>query len=178
MHRQRCGEGGDGRFWPVACRHEQRAALNHASKPLGWTLMHDVPSAGPFSKAQREHASWRFREGLAGSRKHPARIALAAARAAISSSAAPHSPRGSKAVEARTARRRPAVKRSLRWEQNRTRRAPLRLLASAQTSRSRNLARRSADRIWFWLQFTAKVCSASVLPFQDHPSVQSPETWR
>jgi hypothetical protein len=35
------------RFWPVSCRHEQGAALNHPSQPLGRTLMHDVPSADP-----------------------------------------------------------------------------------------------------------------------------------
>ena len=39
-------EAGDGRFWPVACGHEQEAALNHLSRPRRRALMHDVPSAG------------------------------------------------------------------------------------------------------------------------------------
>ena len=45
IRRRRCGEWGDGCFWPVACRHEQGTALNHPSQPRGWALMHDVPSA-------------------------------------------------------------------------------------------------------------------------------------
>jgi predicted transcriptional regulator len=39
-------ESGDGRFWPVACGHEQEVALNHLSQPRRRALMHDVPSAG------------------------------------------------------------------------------------------------------------------------------------
>jgi hypothetical protein len=45
MHRHRCGEYEDRRFWPVACRHKQGAALNDPSQPRGRALMHDVPSA-------------------------------------------------------------------------------------------------------------------------------------
>jgi hypothetical protein len=44
------------RFWPVACRHGQGAALNHLSQPPGRALMHDVSPLAP--------GSWRMREGL------------------------------------------------------------------------------------------------------------------
>jgi hypothetical protein len=45
----------DGRFFAVAYRHEQAAALNHPSQPRGRALMHDVPSAGEF----RIYTLWR-----------------------------------------------------------------------------------------------------------------------
>jgi hypothetical protein len=35
------------RFWPVACRHGQGAALNHLSQPRGRALMHDVSPLAP-----------------------------------------------------------------------------------------------------------------------------------
>jgi hypothetical protein len=46
IHRHRGDECRNGRFWPVALRHEQGAALNHLSQPRGRVLMHDVLSAG------------------------------------------------------------------------------------------------------------------------------------
>src|SRR5580704_2096000 len=52
------------RFWPVACRHGQGAALNHLSQPRGRALMHDVSPLAPGCKARQQHASWRMREGL------------------------------------------------------------------------------------------------------------------
>jgi hypothetical protein len=58
------------RFWRVASRQEQRAALNHPSQPLGRALMHDVPPTGVI-RPRRQHASQRLREARRVPCDHP-----------------------------------------------------------------------------------------------------------